>query len=101
MRSSRPRTVLALPRFPWLSLASGKLGSTRFIAFRTDSVSSFAEKILQAVRGESNITEPTFVYLPGLEGGDAIAKQTGTEFFAAPVELGVSCPPVPFSSPRR
>ncbi|EOD51753.1 malate dehydrogenase [Neofusicoccum parvum] len=56
--------------------------SMAFAGFR------FAEKILQAVKGETGIIEPTFVYLPGVEGGDAIAKQTGTEFFAAPVELG-------------
>ncbi|KAB2576975.1 malate dehydrogenase [Lasiodiplodia theobromae] len=56
--------------------------SMAFAGFR------FAEKILQAVKGQSGIIEPTFVYLPGVEGGDAIAKVTGTEFFAAPVELG-------------
>ena len=51
---------------------------------------SFAEKVLKAVKGEQGIVEPTFVYLPGIEGGEAIAKATGVEFFSVPVELGVS-----------
>jgi malate dehydrogenase len=48
----------------------------------------FAEKLLKAVKGESSITEPTFVYLPGVEGGEAIQKETGCDFFSVPVELG-------------
>ena len=32
----------------------------------------------------------SFVYLAGVEGGDAIAKATGTEFFSVPIELGPS-----------
>ncbi|KAI9748919.1 MAG: hypothetical protein M1815_002879 [Lichina confinis] len=50
----------------------------------------FAEKVLKAVKGEQGIVEPTFVYLPGIEGGDAIAKATGVDFFSVPVELGKS-----------
>ncbi|KAK5121920.1 hypothetical protein LTR85_004492 [Meristemomyces frigidus] len=48
----------------------------------------FAEKVMKAAKGETGIVEPTFVYLPGVEGGDAIAKETGCEFFSVPVELG-------------
>ncbi|EHY57297.1 hypothetical protein HRR83_002788 [Exophiala dermatitidis] len=48
----------------------------------------FAEALLKAAKGEKGIVEPTFVYLPGVEGGDAIAKATGCDFFAVPVELG-------------
>ena len=48
----------------------------------------FAERIIQAVKGKTGIVEPTFVYLPGIEGGDAIVKETGVEFFSIPVELG-------------
>ena len=50
----------------------------------------FAESILKAVKGEKGIVEPTFVYLPGVEGGDAIQKATGVDYFSVPVELGVS-----------
>ncbi|KAI9757845.1 MAG: Trafficking protein particle complex subunit 33 [Chaenotheca gracillima] len=50
----------------------------------------FAEKILRAVGGEKGIVEPTFVYLPGIEGGDAIVKATGCDFFSVPIELGSS-----------
>ena len=48
----------------------------------------FAERVMQAVKGQSGIVEPTFVYLPGVEGGDAIAKETGCNYFSVPVELG-------------
>jgi len=50
----------------------------------------FAEKIIKAVKGEKGIVEPSFVYLPGVAGGDAIAKITGTDFFSVPIELGPS-----------
>jgi len=50
----------------------------------------FAEALLKAAKGEKGIVEPTFVYLPGVEGGEAIAKETGTDFFSVPVSLGVS-----------
>lgn len=48
----------------------------------------FAENVIKAVKGESGIIAPTYVYLPGVEGGDEIAKLTGCDFFSVPVELG-------------
>jgi malate dehydrogenase len=51
---------------------------------------SFAEKLVKALKGEKGIVEPSFVYLPGVNGGDAIQKATGCEFFSVPIELGVS-----------
>lgn len=54
---------------------------------------SFAEAVIKAQKGESGIVEPTFVYLPGVAGGDAIAKETGVDYFSVPVELGVGCSP--------
>jgi len=48
----------------------------------------FAERVMKAAKGESGIVENTFVYLPGVEGGDAIAKETGCQYFSVPVELG-------------
>jgi len=51
----------------------------------------FAESYIKAMKGEKGIVEPTFVYLPGVEGGDAVQKAVGgLEWFAVPVELGVS-----------
>ncbi|TGO58094.1 hypothetical protein BELL_1308g00030 [Botrytis elliptica] len=50
----------------------------------------FAEKVLKALNGEKGIVEPTFVYLPGVPGGEAIAKETGLDFFSVPVELGTN-----------
>lgn len=48
----------------------------------------FAEKVIQAAKGQSGIVEPTFVYLPGVSGGDEIVKETGLEYFSVPIELG-------------
>lgn len=50
----------------------------------------FAEKLIKAAKGESGIVEPTYVYLPGVDGGKEIAEATGCEYFSVPVELGVS-----------
>lgn len=49
----------------------------------------FAEKVLRAIKGEKGLIEPSYVYLPGVPGGEAIAKKTGTDFFSVPIELGV------------
>jgi hypothetical protein len=53
------------------------------------TVHSFAEKVLKGLSGEKGIVEPSFVYLAGVPGGDAIAKETGLDFFSVPIELGV------------
>jgi malate dehydrogenase len=50
----------------------------------------FAENVIKAIKGESGIVAPTYVYLPGVEGGAEIQKLTGCDFFSVPVELGVS-----------
>ncbi|KAL1980582.1 hypothetical protein VTN96DRAFT_3950 [Rasamsonia emersonii] len=57
--------------------------SMAFAGFR------FAESVIKAFKGSKGIVEPTFVYLPGVPGGDVIAKATGVDFFSVPVELGV------------
>jgi malate dehydrogenase len=48
----------------------------------------FAEKVLRAVKGEKGLVEPSYIYLAGVPGGDAIAKKTGVDFFSVPIELG-------------
>jgi malate dehydrogenase len=48
----------------------------------------FAEKLLRAIKGEKGLVEPSYVYLPDVPGGDAIAKKTGCDFFSVPIELG-------------
>lgn len=50
---------------------------------------SFAEKLLRAVKGEKGLVEPSYVYLPGVPGGDSIAKASGCDYFSVPIELGV------------
>jgi malate dehydrogenase len=58
--------------------------SMAFAGFR------FAEKVIKAAKGETGIVEPTYVYLPGVPGGEEISKATGVDFFSTPVELGPS-----------
>lgn len=48
----------------------------------------FTEAVLKAHKGEKGIVEPTFVYLPGVPGGEEVAKEVGLDYFAVPVELG-------------
>lgn len=74
-------------RCPWLSPASGLTLSTGYLRWLT--CNRFAENVIRAFKGESGIVAPTFVYLPGVPGGDAIAKATGVDFFSVPVALGV------------
>lgn len=55
----------------------------------------FAEKVLRAAKGEKGLIEPSYVYLPGVPGGEEIARATGVDFFSVPVELGVRDWPIP------
>lgn len=58
----------------------------------------FTEKLIKASKGERGIVEPTFVYLPGVPGGEEIVKDIGVDYFSVPVELGVYSPISTFSS---
>ncbi|EPS41210.1 hypothetical protein H072_4910 [Dactylellina haptotyla CBS 200.50] len=51
----------------------------------------FAEALLKA-KTQTGIVEPTYVYLPGVPGGEEVKKAIGgdIDFFAVPVELGPS-----------
>ena len=97
MRLSRPRTALVPQLCPWHMPGSGK--RTRSLFSLSSNKSSFAERLIQAAKGEKGIVEPTFVYLPGVSGGDEIAKETGCDYFSVPVELGVSPLVSPVKSP--
>jgi len=48
----------------------------------------FAEAVIKASKGTKGIVEPTYIYLPGVSGGEDIHKETGLDYFAVPVELG-------------
>ena len=49
---------------------------------------------MKAVKGEKGVIQPSFVYLSGVPGGDAVQKSVdGLEYFSTNVELGVSPPP--------
>lgn len=78
------------PLCQWHMLASGRFqivfNSANDVLRRR---CRFAEKIMKAAKGEKGIIEPTYVYLPGVAGGDAIAKEVGVDYFSVPVELGV------------
>ena len=47
----------------------------------------FAERVMAAMKGEKGVIEPTYVYLPGIAGGEEIAKETGCEYFSVPLEI--------------
>jgi hypothetical protein len=66
--------------------------------FADKNVSSFAEKVLKALKGEKGLVEPSYVYLPGVPGGKEIAEKTGVDFFSVPIELGVCNHPQPTPS---
>ncbi len=51
--------------------------------------------MIKASKGEKGIVEPTYVYLPGVSGGEAIAKETGVDYFSVPIELGVRVYEIP------
>lgn len=63
-----------------------------------DWVYRFAESVIKAVKGTKGIVEPSFVYLPGVPGGEAILKATGVDFFSVPIELGVNITKVQINS---
>lgn len=46
----------------------------------------FVKAILTAQAGTS-VTEEAYVYLPGVPGGDAIAKELGVDYFVVKVKL--------------
>ncbi|KAI4088589.1 MAG: hypothetical protein LQ344_005971, partial [Seirophora lacunosa] len=50
----------------------------------------FTESVIKAAKGQKAIVEPSYVYLPGIDGGDAISKETGVDYFSVPIELGPS-----------
>lgn len=47
----------------------------------------FAQAIIKAMKGESIIVEPAYVYLPGVPGGEEIARNLGADYFAVPIGL--------------
>ena len=56
----------------------------------------FAEAVLNAVKGEKGIVQPSFVFLPGVPGGEAVQKSVdGLDYFSTNIELGVPHPPFP------
>lgn len=38
--------------------------------------------------GESDIVEETYLYLPGIPGGQVTATELGVDYFAVPVKFG-------------
>ncbi|KAF6824177.1 malate dehydrogenase [Colletotrichum musicola] len=50
----------------------------------------FAQAIIKASQRQPGIVEPAYVYLPGIEGGDSIARELGVDYFAVPVSFGAN-----------
>lgn len=89
-RSLKLRMAQVLPLSPWLTLDIGEQSSSSSEVTVVLILDSFAERVMQAMKGKTGIVEPTYVYLPGVAGGEAIAKKTGCDFFSVPVELDQS-----------
>ena len=49
-----------------------------------------AERACRALKGEKGLRECSYVYLPGIEGGQEIAETIGMDFFSVPVEFAAS-----------
>lgn len=69
-------------RYPAVSLAPTDLKSS-------NDCCSLTENICKALRGEKDVVECAYVYLPGIEGGKEVANAVGTDYFAVPIEFGV------------
>lgn len=48
----------------------------------------FVSAILKADAGASGIKEEAYVYLPGVPGGQEIAKKLGSDYFGVPLDFG-------------
>lgn len=53
----------------------------------TTDTARFVEAILKAASGEKGITEAAYVYLPGIAGGDEVAKDLGVRYFATKLDF--------------
>lgn len=53
-------------------------------------MSRLTERVCRALNDEKEVRECSFVYLPGIEGGNEIAQALGVEYFAAQVEFAAS-----------
>ena len=48
------------------------------------------ERVCRALKGERGMRECSFVYLSGIEGGQAISETLQVDYLSAPVEFTVS-----------
>ncbi|KAF9874304.1 malate dehydrogenase [Colletotrichum karsti] len=48
----------------------------------------FAQAIMKAAQGRSEVVEPAYVYLPGVQGGESISRELGVDYFAVPITFG-------------
>jgi hypothetical protein len=83
--------VLDRPLSPWPTLVTGETSRCQCEAhLELTACPRFAEKLLKAAKGTKGLVEPSYIYLPGVPGGEEIRKIAGVDFFSVPVELGVS-----------
>lgn len=84
MKFSKQKMEPVQLRFAWLTLDLSLFLSLVHINYR------FAEAVLKARTGEQGITQPSFMYLPGIPGGETVQKSLdGLEYFSTNVEFGV------------
>ena len=49
-----------------------------------------AERACRAIKGEKGMRECSFLYMPGIEGGNEVASAVGVDYYSAPVEFAAS-----------
>lgn len=58
--------------------------------FNSQTAFRFMEAVLKAAKGEKGIVQPSYVYLPGIHGGEIVKNSVdGIDYFSANLELGV------------
>jgi malate dehydrogenase len=60
----------------------------KLVPDHTADTMRFVEAIPKAARGAEGITEAAYVYPPGIECGDEIAKELGVQYIATKLDFG-------------
>ncbi len=69
-----------------MSIVEPHIGSSILTRYAT----RMAERACRALKGEKGMRECSFLYMPGIEGGNEIALAVGVDYFSAPVIFAAS-----------
>ncbi|KAG0637709.1 lactate/malate dehydrogenase, partial [Tuber brumale] len=86
---SLTKSSVSIPADKLAGLANRiQFGGDEVVKAKDGAGSATLSMAFAGFRFVKGIVEPSYVYLPGVPGGDEIAKAVGVDFFAVPVELG-------------